>query len=257
MKKPSKIDQLNRNLEMAKSNRRVPSVGIAARLAIHETRIEKHLTNIDTSFFEIGKELAEIQAEQDFGERTFEEYIKNRWGKERTWGYRMIEGYKVKAGLPTDVAPGIQTEKQARALKAAPPEKRAEVLREASKDGAPSARKIAEVIEAEHRVVVTDANGAEVPEAIAAEFQKSRDEAKHVIGLLNEARRWFEDEQVFKAELARTECIEGTKAIISMVRQAAGDYLCPICQGKKCKVCSKRGFVSKLFYNQKISDDKK
>lgn len=265
-KKPSsKIDAFKNNLAVAKAERDMPSVGVVARLAIHEAKIERILSSIDASWVEIGKELYEIQAESDFAETTFEAYVKNRWSKSRDWAYKMIDGYKVKAELPANVENLIQTQSQARALKEAPKEKRAEVIKEVVKSGKPTAKKIAEVIEskkakpeeAEFRVVIKDFNDEEVPEEIAEEFTRSRDETKDIRSKLNEVRRWLEDEQVFKAELSRTDATQSVKDVIAMVAVCSGDYVCPICKGKKCKVCSKRGFVSKMFYNQKISGDKK
>lgn len=53
----------NKTLELEKLERPVPAVGVAYRLAMHEIRLEKHLSRIDSSYFEIGKELMELQKE--------------------------------------------------------------------------------------------------------------------------------------------------------------------------------------------------
>lgn len=264
-KTSSKIDAFKNNLAVAKSEREVPSVGVVARLAIHEAKIERLLTGIDASWVDIGKELYEIQSEGDFAETTFEQYVKNRWSKTRDWAYKMIQGYKVKAELPENVESIIQSQAQALAVKKAPKEKRAAVLKEAKMQGDTSPKKIKEIAEskkeepkeAEFRVIVKDANDTEVPEEIAAEFQRSREETKDIRSKLNEVRRWLEDEQVYKAELSRTDAIQSVKDVLSMVAVVSGEYVCPICKGKRCKVCHKRGFVSRLFYTQKISEDKK
>ena len=266
-----KIEQFRETLAAPKEERIVPNGHPPKQLFIREQRIEKRLKSIEKPFFEIGKELAEIKKEHEYPESTFELYIQRRWGHTRQWAYRMIQGYEtvmnVTPGLQNSYEnkelTGIETEKQARELAKAPPEKQAEVLEAVAKKGMKKTAKAIkeevkkQSVESEFRVIVKDANDDEVPEKIAEEFSRSRREVKEIRSKLNEVRRWLEDEQQYKAEIARTAAIDSVKDVLSMIAVGAGDYICPICKGEKCKVCSKRGFVSKLFYSQKISDDKK
>jgi len=257
--KKSKIDSFRDTLSTAKSERPLPTgAGIAARLAIHEVRIEKHLTSIDTSFFEIGKELAEIRDENDYGESTFEAYIKNRWNRNRDWGYKMIQGYQVKAGLPENVLPVIQNQKQALALGKAPEKERAAILKEVANDGEVTPKKIAEKIkeksepkEAEFRVVVKDANGDEVPEAIEKEFQRAESGSKEQISNAQQIKNFLEHDDTITIE-ARALRETAKDLLAGLKTHLTKHVLCPKCGGKKCGVCSKRGFVSNHFATKGI-----
>lgn len=180
-----KIETMRETLALAKSERPVPAnLGISARLGIHEVAIENHLANIDGSFFEIGKELAQIRDEQDFAEDTFEQYGKNRWNKPRDWCYKMIQGYEVKAGLPANVLNLIQNQGQALALGRAPKEKHEEILKEVSKSGEKvTAKAISEKVE-EIYTVPADFTVMGKEEALNEES----DDVDEVTGLIGECK---------------------------------------------------------------------
>lgn len=147
MKKPAKIEELNRNLALSKEDRKIPQVGVAARLTGHIEYIRNELSGIDSSLFNVGKRLAIIQEEKDFAEDTIEEFVKNNFGRSRTWIYKMIEGYRVKEGLPENVENFLQNQGQAKALSKAPKEERAKILKEVASEGKVTAKAISEKVE--------------------------------------------------------------------------------------------------------------
>jgi hypothetical protein len=234
MKKPTKIQQLNDNLAKAKEDRTVTQP--TARLFVHEQSITKHLETIDTSFFEIGRELAEIRDENDYAESTFEEYVKRRWNKSRDWGYKMIEGYKVKAELPANVENIIQNQSQALAVSKVPKADRPAVLREASKNGQPTAKRISEVA-AEFTEVYKDAKGNEIPKSLHTLWAKYNSIGQDVKRYIN---------------VIRGECVAGSPfgalpkdldKHLSNLHANATLELCS-CMGKGCSKCSNIGIIS-------------
>jgi hypothetical protein len=264
--KPSKITTMRETLALAKGERLVPQIGVNTDLAIDEQHIENCIKKGEVLAEDVGKTLAKIQAEKKYPERTFELYMKRRWGKSGRWGYLMIKGYEnAKNFSQTSVdIKQLSSQSQVSELAKAAPEKQAEILDEVSKEGKVTAKKIAEKIKekaapvtADFRVIVRDANDEEVPEEIVKEFQRSRDEVKHVRSLLNEVRRWLEDEQPYKVELSQRSTIESLKDVLASVNVVAGAYICVKCKGKKCAVCHKRGFVSEAFYMMNYPKPKK
>lgn len=97
------------------------------------------------TFEKVGQALAEIQKARLYrvSHATFKDYIVERWGFSADYAYKQIRAAEVASEVE-----GVSTEAQARALSKAPPEKRREVWEAASKDGPPSASKVAKVVEA-------------------------------------------------------------------------------------------------------------
>ncbi len=263
-KKTSKIDAFKNNLALAKADRQIPSVGVAAGLVIRETRIEKYFKNIEDSFFEIGKELSEIQKEKEYSEKSFEAYIKNRWDKTRSWGYQMIEAYQIKAELPESVQHVVQNQRQALAVGRIPKSERVKVLQAVSGDGESLGKKIqnritekAEEIskslesEAEFRVIVKDFNGEEVPEEISEAFQYADQESKEQILNAQQIKNFLERDDAVTIE-ARGLRETAKDLLAGLKTHLTKHVLCPKCVGKKCAVCSKRGFVSNHFATKGI-----
>ncbi len=116
-----------------------------------EKRIEENLKVFESAGFEIGRELIEIQREAEYAESTFEEYVKNRWGWKRQRGYELMEAFRVKEGLPENVISKLQNPGQALALKAAPKEKRAEILESVSANGKASVSEIKKAVKEERQ----------------------------------------------------------------------------------------------------------
>jgi hypothetical protein len=87
--------------------------GPQGRLTELEAVIERGLQ----AFVETGKALIEIRDAELYGEGTFADYCKNRWGWHRSYAYRLMDGARVIENLsPTGDIP--KTERVARELAA-------------------------------------------------------------------------------------------------------------------------------------------
>lgn len=109
-----------------------------------ETTISKGL---DT-FVEVGNALAEIRDRKLYRQyhATFAAYCEEQWEMGKSQAYRLIDAADVVTELETspngDTVPLPTTEAQARALSEVAPEKRADVMKEATKDGPATGPKI-------------------------------------------------------------------------------------------------------------------
>jgi hypothetical protein len=120
-------------------------------LAQYEGTIYKGLN----TFFEVGKALIEIRNRKLYRAdyRTFEHYCRERWNISRPRAYQLIDAANVVDGLSTHGSQILPAnERQARALKAAPPEQRQEAWKkavDASNGTQPTAKQINQVIQME------------------------------------------------------------------------------------------------------------
>lgn len=248
MKKPSKIVELNSNLALEKSARKVPSLKNSLRLSRHEKQIEKNLatkSKISAACdFEIGKELYQIHFEGDYTDASFEAYVKRRWEKTRQWGYNLIDAYKIKSELPESVNSCLQTESQARALKAAPEEQREEILKEVKSSGPVTAKTISEQIkksriaDAEFVAIERkDCDGTPIPEHLYNEFDKWNQISKDIRLWVNGLRSELKDGTPFGA-LPKQE-----KTMLGDIYANSNLRLCD-CGGTGCAACGNIGLIT-------------
>lgn len=131
-----------------------------------ETTISKGL---DT-FVEVGNALAEIRDRRLYRQyhTSFAAYCEQQWDMGKSQAYRLIDAAEIVAELetsPNGDTPLPATEAAARALGEVAPEKRAETMREAAKEGPATARKIREA-------------AAEVDPAMKLRIEKEQARAK-------------------------------------------------------------------------------
>ncbi len=266
--KSSKIDKFRETLSTKKEDRKIP-VGVPVQLAIHEARIENCIQQDKSIWLEIGKTLLAIQQQKEFPEKTFKAYIQRRWKRTRSWAYQIIEGYETVLALPKNVQPVVQNQKQALAIGKAEPEKRAAILKEAEKQGDTSPKKIFSLIEvgadkiereksepkveADFRVIVKDANGEDVPEEIEKDFQLAEEESKKQINSAQAIKNFLSTDEALNVEARGLR--ETAKDLLAGLKTHLSKHvLCPKCKGKKCAICSKRGFVSNHFATKGIGN---
>lgn len=114
---------------------------IKSELARHEAVIERGMKTT----IEVGMSMAAIRDEKLYegAFKTFEEYIKNRWGFERAHAYRLIDAAGVAKNL-SPIGDKIEipsSESQLREIGKAPPGKQAEVVKKAAEKAAEENRK--------------------------------------------------------------------------------------------------------------------
>lgn len=109
-----------------------------ARLKDCERAIERGMS----TFVEVGKALAEIRDSKLYRDthKTFQAYVKQRWGHDRNWAYSLIDA----SGAAENVSHAIQNPnaRQAVELAKAPAEKQAEVWEKVTSEGEPTAAKV-------------------------------------------------------------------------------------------------------------------
>lgn len=270
MKKPDKITAMNETLALTKSKRALPELKNEKRLKDREVRIADMLLVHQNADFAIGEELVAIQAEGDYPDKTFGAYMKRRWERSRDWGYKLIEAFQIKAGLPKNVFDRIQNVHQTKALKAAEPEDRPAIIEAVAASGSVTAAAITEEIdkkkekaakpkkekpsEAEFKEVVTDANGEEIPESLLPEWKRAASEAKEHMRLITKVKSWIVKGFGDSPDNIFAECDYSMVSDLTLkyrqIKTVLPFVLCPSCRGKKCKDCKKRGWVSEFRSKQ-------
>jgi len=111
-----------------------------ARHDVLEQEIEAGIT----TFIRVGTALAEMRDSRLYRARyeTFELYCSCKWSISRTRAYQMIEAASVASTFVNSEVPAPTNEGQARALAAAPPEERVDVMAKVAAAGKPTAAAI-------------------------------------------------------------------------------------------------------------------
>jgi hypothetical protein len=107
-----------------------------------------------STFYKVGTALVEIRNRKLYrGEhRTFEAYLREKWGITRQRAYQLIDAAAITDDLSTTVDILPQNENQARALKSAPADQRAEIWQkavDANHGSQPTAKHIQQAIQTE------------------------------------------------------------------------------------------------------------
>jgi len=123
-------------------------------IPVEQTRLDELERVIDgglAGFLAVGGALAEVNENRLYRASfaTFEDYCAERWGLSRKRAYDLMAGAEVVAGLsPIGDTPLPVNEGQARALAAAAPDDRADVMATVAAKGKPTAAAIADEIKA-------------------------------------------------------------------------------------------------------------
>jgi hypothetical protein len=244
------------NLEKAKLN--------AAEAANLKT-LERTIENARGALLAMARALSEIRDGKLYRAEfsTFEEYCKVKWGFSKRRAYQLLEGAETVKSLPEKSEPLVHSERQARALALVPPEKRVEVLEEASKDGPVTAKKITEAaqkVEPEKPTQQLDKTGYPIPESILADWQH----AESYSSLLREVSniKKVVSDALEGSDIAFREISNTTVALIQNVygqlKCIIPYAVCTSCQGHnraKCTLCKRRGFISKFAWEQYVPSE--
>jgi len=223
-------------------------------------RLEKIIDENKPAWVRIGNALSIIRDRRLYRRAysSFEDYLQNKWGWTRQWAHQQIEAASVAESLPKKVSSMLDSVRSATELSKVEPERRVEVLKEASSSGVATARSISvasKIVKSESKdAVMVDATGFPIPEPLliywnrADEVQEILTQLSHIKGTLEKA---MEEKDLMYWELGT-----GPVAHLSRAWQeihAAKPYaVCLQCQGHpeiqpegKCRLCGGRGLISK------------
>jgi hypothetical protein len=235
--------------------------------------LEKVIESGVESFLATGSALKEIRDQRLYREdhKTFEHYLKMKWGFERAHAYRLIDASGVKADLSpigdkNSRVSEIKTEGQLRELVSVPSESLAEVISKASEiaGNAPLTAKVLK--EAREQVLEPEKLKEPTAEEPACEDVEPEPEPEPVgplqcvgwfkgqIGLVNELVRNMDtvvevpgNELLMSRRLSIRREIEHIKGSFRAVMPHA---ICPRCQGKCCAQCGNHGWVNKQRFDE-------
>jgi len=223
---------------------------------------------VKKSFAEAAEALREIRDEKlylDGGFKNFKEYCEHV-GTTYLQAYRTIEAGKIAEEIPevTNTAVGMAVAK-------IPPRKRVEVVKEALKqnDGKLTAKSVqiaARAVPERKPAPVRpstvmknaekDKNGTAIPSEVLPLWNR-RDELQHLITSLQRILKTVRDAQsvgdlLFKGSSEQNN-ISKLESIISELKAAMPEYVCPYCNGVMSQDCSedychKRGLLSEFWW---------
>lgn len=202
---------------------------------------------------------------------TFEEFCQETFGITRSYAYRLIGAAEVKDSLPKRLGDKITNERQARALAQVPEQQRADVIREAAKDGPLTEATIRNAAESvspmgdtkepikpgkpEKPIIDLDKTGYPIPARITELWK----DAEHILGgmlrrvseVRTEVRKAMEsgeDNPIWRGCSLNSVMVALDNAYREI--NAGIPYgVCPYCQGqvsKTCRPCNQTGYIGKF-----------
>jgi hypothetical protein len=231
------------------------------------TDLESKIDSGITTFLDVGAALSEIRDNKLYRSThmTFDQYLRDRWGFSRGYGYYLIQatevqenifgGEKHNLGEQAPDLPPIPTERHARALAKAPPNKQKEAWAKANATSEkPSVREtnraVAQVVEAQN------VRNVDPGEQFANTLRAAHGEGRALIKSINEAMSHLESLQstpglevlVNKNQQIRS-FLQSAKNCISSSLPAG---VCPKCKGnpKGCPTCGNLGWINAITKQQ-------
>jgi hypothetical protein len=208
------------------------------------------------SIFKTGQKLLRIRNEKLYRDEypSFKEFCKAEYDLAEQRAYQYIDAAKIKDALPPKTQQLLSNESQARQLKSVAPSQRSAVLRKASKDGPPTAAKIAEAAKPKEPVIDLDKEGNPIPECIAEDWAHADQVGREIYSLLSKVKDIVK-QGIESNDIAFAEIANPTLAEIDALRYVLGQVIpyviCPTCRGKLRKTCTdcrrNRGFISKFL----------
>jgi hypothetical protein len=230
--------------------------------------LEKVIESGVESFLATGSALKGIRDQRLYreGHKTFESYLKARWGFDRSYAHRLIDASDVKKDLlpmgnKNPKVGEITTERQLRELASVPHESLEDVIEKAAEIAGDTPLTAKVLKEAREQVLEPTEPTAEEP---ACEDVEPEPEPvgplqcvgwfKGQIGLVNELVRNMDtvveapgNELLMSRRLSIRREIEQIKGSFRAVMPHA---ICPRCQGKCCAQCGNHGWVNKQRFDE-------
>jgi hypothetical protein len=286
METPSKIKQTRENMEMQKHLKETGKLASKTDRDKFETKIFAGFTKyegLQNSAYEVAVEiLADVDALKESGAWKLEHsnwkaYCIERLKRSDMHFIQMrqfVEGMKAlsqKAKKFLLQSGDIESKSIIATVSAIPKNDQAKVLGEVSEnnEGKITVKAIKEVLENRKEeepetpkkkselvvpeVVSLDRFKVEIPKSIQAAWNEAEETGKLHMKMISEIRSdWKKEEAMFVECKGAIDELDTAYSFAKLIQPFA---VCPKCAGKKCAVCSKRGYVSKALYE--MSGDKK
>jgi hypothetical protein len=243
-----------------------------------------------SSFVAVGEALKEIRDGKLYREayKTFEKYVRDKWGFDKSRAYQLIDASEIKANLSTIVdktqrASEISNEGQLREFRTVPVDLHGEVVERAAELAGDDKITASDLKQARQEVLgevtatvtehqtdvwedVKDEPEPEVkpskplPKTVMSQSPQELVASIHAAGetllaLVKEVNRL--SDQVGGEWIDCQEVETRAKALRKLIRGFAHWVDCPKCNGKKCDECKRRGWLSverKQYLSQEMKD---
>lgn len=218
-----------------------------SRLAELEAIIAKGVK----TFAATGQALIEVNASKLYKQEysSFDLYCKERWSLSKSRAYQLIEGAKVIESVHN--CGHNLNEAQARELGKVPEEKRGKVLKEASKAGPPTAKKVAK---AAAEILPGPEVEAEEVFDIPALAEPYKLAARQLDGIRRNLKASYEDPDERKHVESFYGRVDGyLHSARTAINQATPAKICPRCDGDGCNTCQQSGYWTKQLASSRKS----
>lgn len=235
------------------------------KIALEQT-IQEH----ERGFIVVGEALSEIQSERLYRDEygSFSDYCKERWGWGKSYAYRIITAAEVKM---SPIGDSNENEAQAREIAKVPQNIRKEVIEGAKQLGGVTAKNIRKSLQINKDAspigdiskgtIDLDKVGRPIPNEIWGDWVGANGLGKHLLDSLRGVRKEIEtglersDERM--AELSNA-VVADVKNAETSVKRIIPHAVCPSCAGlnrENCTMCSKRGFLSKFYWESCVPEE--
>jgi hypothetical protein len=216
------------------------------------------ITKLAHSYMECYPMLLDLRDRRLYREEcsTFEEFCQNHWGFTRRWVDEVISSGVAVQGLPKDLRTKVLNLGAARALKKIKPEKRADAVKKAAKNGDSVAQALEDIRkqqEEEAGIVThesTDSEGYPIPAGLE-EFYERRSETDAALKQLTQVRVWFKKLWNANDPLVRyvpQHVRQHLDDAWTCIKESRPDVVCLHCDGNhsyQCGACKGTGFISR------------
>lgn len=237
-------------------------------------KLEEVIESGVASFLATGSAMKEIRDQRLYreGYKTFESYLKAKWGFDRSYAHRLIDASDVKRDLlpignKIPRAKEISTEGQLRELTDVPEDLLENVIEKASEiaGDAPLTAKVLK--EAREQVLEPTEPTAEEPDCEDVELGLGQQPEPEPVGPLD-CVDWFKEQIGLVNELYRNLdtmaeapgnelLVARRRAILREIDHIKGSLravmphaICPRCQGQCCAQCGNHGWVNKQRFDE-------
>lgn len=243
-----------------------------------ESRIDRNIQNVEHAVDEIGRDLREIRDRKIYliDADNFEDYVRARFAKSRSWIYQQISFADVRDSLSSEMSTVVDTENKARPLAPVPEAKREVVVKRAMRrtNGHVTAKALTEVArevisppvppkpapKPAQPTILLDKTGFPVPKIREAMFEREEEvkillkSIAHVRGAL---RRVMENSDPMFRHVGVTTVMADLDRSYSEIKMAIPYAVCPYCQGQTsdhCQPCLKTGFLPQFKWEHAVPE---
>lgn len=216
------------------------------------------------------KEIKDRELWKEEGAQSFQQFCIDNWGVSKQRAYQLMDSADIVAQLPPEQSTAVDSERAARELKKAPPEARAEIVKQVQAKGAVTGPAVKKAVKEATAPKLFDRTGFEIPQPSPASTTWLRmDEIQEMLTALSKIKGRVErgcspgnpkDADPVYTEINFSAFINDLQSTYALLKVALPYAVCPTCQGRvlsPCTTCNGRGMISEFYWKHKVPEKTK